>query len=237
MHSSIYGYTCNIQAIKLSSPNDRVLMSVTGEHQSGKSNNDIDRIRSLNKFNNFIPKDIVKFFRNVDFIWIQSSNISTLNKNDLRSFGSQFRKFLLSDNPIEAIYADLFEFTPNLERIYLQNNQIKVIGKGVFDKLPNLSVLWFNPNPCLSSTDAHDRLSVLELITNIEQSCSVIKTLQADEIVTHQAVNAEKNSHNIKIELEFKRTEEDAGFKHRLVAEIKKLEAEIDNLKKLGVNR
>ena len=160
-----------MQSVTLSSPEDREITSVNGDH--GKTYDDVTLFRShLIKFNNF-PQNIKKFFPNVEALNINSANIATLTKTDMASFGSQLRCFYFYINKIEVLEEGLFDENPNLEVIYLASNQIKFVASEVFDKLPKLKKLFFRINPCHSGV-ATDRASVLALIKQIEENCQMI---------------------------------------------------------------
>lgn len=142
---------------------------MSGEHQDGKSNDDVHHFSSSGKALNKFPRNLEKIFKNLDSIEINAAKISTLENKDLMAFKGQLKWLNFTDNNIEVIEANLFEFNPNLEKINLDGNQIKFVGNGAFDNLHNLSSLEFK-NPCYSGS-ASNHSEVVKLITEIKNNC------------------------------------------------------------------
>ena len=116
------GYTCYVRSFKKPSTDDVFVRRVTGQHLNGLKNFDIKSFYSSSNFFTSFPKNLDKFFKNLNAIFIQDSSISTLTRNDLQPFGSKLKHFVFIHNPIEVIPADLFEDTKNLEYINLKDN-------------------------------------------------------------------------------------------------------------------
>lgn len=163
---------CEVQSVSLSSTEDRNITSVNGD--SGKTYDDAMWFYSTSETFNFFPKNIEKFFPNVEHVYIYDVSIATLTKTDLSPFGSQLKLFYFHRSKIEVIESDLFEANPFLEQISLYGNQIKFVADGAFDKLPNLTSLYFRNNPCYSGSAVNDRAAVFNLIKQIERNCKVL---------------------------------------------------------------
>lgn len=120
---------------------------------------------------NCFPKNLEKFFKNLDSIHFNEVDFSSLKKSDLQPLGSQLKAFFFYDNKLKVIPADLFEYARNLEYINIKSNQIRGVEKGTFDQLHQLTELNFNNNPCYSGAAAN-RADVLTLVKQIESKCT-----------------------------------------------------------------
>lgn len=174
---SVHGYSCLVKSITIESDHDRSITKVTGTHASGKTIDDILMFHSDGKPFNYFPQDIKLFFKNLNQISVQSSNIAIISKDDLKPFGSQLKNVYFQSNKIEAIEADMFELSPNLEIIYLTSNKIKYIGNGAFSSLNKLKLLSLSENPCYSGVSS-DRSTIIRTIPQIESQCKDLQALE-----------------------------------------------------------
>lgn len=146
-------------------------MSVTGEHEDGKSNDDVKFFRANGINFHCFPKNIAKFFKNIERVTVFDSKITSLGKYDLKSLGTKLKQFYAYNNKIEVIDGNTFEANLNLEIIHLGSNQMKFAGEGAFRNLLKLRGLWFFDNPCHNGY-ATDHDAVLNLVTEIESLCN-----------------------------------------------------------------
>lgn len=116
------------------------------------------------------PKNLKKFYKNLNFVYISKADVPVLTRSDMQSCGDKLKRFFMISGKLKAIEASAFELNPNLEQIWLQGNQINHVGKGAFDKLGKLAVLRFNNNPCHSGA-AQKRNGLVNLIEQIEGNC------------------------------------------------------------------
>lgn len=196
-----HGYTCDVQAIKISSTDDCELTNVTGAHESGKANIDVLFFHTYAKNFFCFPKNLKNVFVNVDKIHFYQANFTTLTRSDLQPFGSQLKKFWFFGGDLEVIPAELFADTVNLEWIFLDDNKIKHVGKGTFTKLTKLTALCFRSNPCHSGY-SFNRDGVVNLIAQVNNKCTdeeaharfvCGKQIDAAE-VENKRLNAEKST-------------------------------------------
>jgi len=171
-----HGYACEVLSINLASSDDSELTNVTGAHESGYSNDDVEYyFQNVATELKFFPQSITKFFKNVRDVTIRNTKITAITKEDLKIFGEQLRRLTFEKNNLEVIDADLFDYTPNLEYISLTNNKIKHVGSGIFNNLQKLTRLYYHDNPCTSDSDyAYNRAGVIKLIATLESRCKVV---------------------------------------------------------------
>lgn len=165
------GYMCDVKNEDLIiSGDEREITSVSGQHQVGKTNDDVTFFFSDYRKLNFFPRGISNFFRNIKNIQVGFANIHELTSKDLEQFGGNLRQFYFYGNSLETVKADLFKFNQNLEKVSLRASKVKVIDKETFDRLTKLDGLWLSLNQCINK-DATDRNEVLALIKIVEENC------------------------------------------------------------------
>lgn len=145
-----FDYTCDVGNERINtSSNDTEIIQIIGEHKEGKINDDVKGIYSPNGRINFIPKDLTKFFTNIEHVWIGGADIEVITKEDFKKLGK------------------------NLKTLVLSSNKIKHIENGAFDGMENLIWLELIENPCTSKQDfvRGDRSKVLDLIRSVESKC------------------------------------------------------------------
>lgn len=215
----------------MASSEDREVTKVTGTHEQGKTNSDVDTIYSDKNSLNFFPRNLEKFFNNLKTVYITASNISTLTKDDLQSLGGQLEKLLLFHNgKLEVLVADVFDYSPNLKQIDLIFNAIKYVERGTFGKLQKLTYLRFYANTCHNSDSFND---VVNLIADIERKCTNVEALERYKKIISSTTEEhgserhsdELNNKNIKF------SEECQQKFNEYEAKIAKLNTEIDNVK------
>jgi hypothetical protein len=167
-------YSCEVQNNPVTTSKDsRDITGIRGNHQSGKTDNDVIHFTIYGKTANFFPRGITKYFKNINYVSINNANLKKITKEDLKEFGDNLKKLYLSYHQIEVIEADLFIYNKNLQEIYITDNKIKHIETGAFDHLKNLEDLHLFDNPCTSSViaTALSRSVVIKVIQNVEKSC------------------------------------------------------------------
>lgn len=169
-----------MESYKAASSDDRTVTNVPGKHLKGFSSDKVSYFHALQKSFNFFPRNLGKFFKNIQRITIFPSNISTLESADLQSF-PQLIFLFLDNNKLREIPRDLFKFNPKLEFLSLFSNKIQYVEKGAFASLKNLTTFYFNDNSCHSGA-ATNRTAVLNLIKEIEGKCNKKPTIIEEKI-------------------------------------------------------
>jgi Leucine-rich repeat (LRR) protein len=203
---SDFKYTCNVGRKNNSNNDNSLITAVKTKHANGKTDDDVKGIYSPHGKINFIPKDLTKFFKNIEYIWIGGTDIKIIRKDDLK------------------------EFWPNLKILVLSSNKIKHIETGAFDGMENLVRLELNNNPCTSNQDvARNRSKVLDLIRNVEVKCKSLEistTTKTPKVSSTTTVNPMKTEISL-LKLNLSTTLEILKSKNE---EIKKLKDEITNI-------
>ncbi len=121
-------YDCEVISIDTSDGSPEVL-AVSGNHDSGKSNEDVKRFfmyrsdcQNLNSF----PSNLSFFFPNLEKLNLRGCNITTLNGDVLQEFPGLL-EFDFEDTFLKHVPGNLFDNLLSLERISFEDNQVKFI--------------------------------------------------------------------------------------------------------------
>lgn len=164
------GYMCIVPSITRQSKFDFSISSTSGHHHTKKSNENVNFFLST-AFIDFFPKNIEKNFKNIFGVGIIGGNLTKISKKDLKPFGHNLRILWLTNNAIEFISSDLFEFNKNLVEISLGFNKIKRVDGGAFAGLDSLSSLYFLANVCYSGEKVDNGEEIEMLVGEIEKKC------------------------------------------------------------------
>lgn len=165
------GYRCFVQSLTITSKNNRTITEVIGEHEKGRTNDDVVYLFSILKTIRFIPLEVGTFFKNLETIRISMAGLRGIESSDFEQFGGKLKKIAFDNNAIQVLEADLFQFNPNLESIDFNTNKIVRIEDGAFDGLYNLTSLYLNDNPCTFYEDEYSWTDVVSLtIKNIKKA-------------------------------------------------------------------
>jgi Leucine rich repeat len=145
---------------------------VSGSHASGKTNDDVKAIRIEHQALDFIPRDVNKYFKNIQGLFMLYTKVKFISKFDLQQF-PELRFFYINNNLIEFLDDDLFAYTTNLRLVALDSNKITSVGANLFSGLKDLRTLWFLSNPCLSEYVYDNPTAALNLSKRVVQACPV----------------------------------------------------------------
>lgn len=100
-------YTCVAEVIQKGSSS---LENVTGDHQTGRINDDVRFLGIEHQSMMIIPEGIPEFFSNLDALYIVASFLMSISANDLRPF-SHLVYLNLCQNQLTSLDGDLFIYT------------------------------------------------------------------------------------------------------------------------------
>lgn len=159
-------YTCYATVIN-SGPAS--LESVTGVHQEGKSDEDVEYLLIFRQELPFVPEGIADIFKNLDSLLIQRTSLNSLRAKDLRPF-PRLMLINLVQSQLTSIDGDLFAYTPHLRYVDFSSNQIEFIEQDLVTSLNDLEYLGFLYNVCINQT-ATNRAEVLSLASELSLMC------------------------------------------------------------------
>lgn len=139
-------YTCTPYFSSESGP----LTGVSGDHQPGKSNQDVKVVSISGQALHRIPKNIDKFFQNLEGLSVSHCYLKFF-KDDLKDFPKL--RFLLANFNVndEGINGDLLKALTQLEHVNFDYNEIANVGPGLLSHSPKLAFASFQGNLCIDS--------------------------------------------------------------------------------------
>jgi Leucine-rich repeat (LRR) protein len=143
--------------------------NITGQHFKRHNNSDVEAVRfGFKEFKKF-PKNIYKYFPNLQAIYLNYAEIEELHQSDLQPF-PQLKFLDLYSNKIGELEEDLFKFNPELRFIWFSDKLYK-IHPNVFDNLKNLTTLKLDDNLCIDKSTKDDRAETMMLIAELKTKC------------------------------------------------------------------
>ncbi len=119
-------YTCFIKNIQIK---QNEAISITANHQAGKSDSDVSSVIFLDSKLHEIPPSVFRKFQNLKEVNVESTELQELNH--LENCGS-LETLRAPFNNIAEIKDDAFKACTNLRTVDLQSNKIERLGKTVF---------------------------------------------------------------------------------------------------------
>jgi hypothetical protein len=161
-------YTCRgtIQVTGEGNP----VVSVTGTHQSGRSNNDVRGLIIDNQLEDF-PENILNFLPGLTALQFLNGNISTLTEAVLRPY-TALRVLGLAGNKLTHLEGDLLHANRALEWVSFSGNEIRTIERGLLSALPSLTSAFFAENDCINSS-TQNRNTMSEFSRQLSTACPV----------------------------------------------------------------
>lgn len=172
-------YCCEVKNITNSEINSVNVTEITGQHQSGRDNNDV-RFIFFNGWTSeinqtFIPRGLQFFFPNTVMIIFWRAGISELFADDLVNFPKLIH-FELERGPILSIPANFFERNLKLERVKMYAiNSLRHVGENLLGNLKNLTIADFRFSGCVREI-AEGQYEIHELNQRLHILCPPLET-------------------------------------------------------------
>lgn len=135
-----------------------------------------------------MPKEIEKFFPDLEAIKIIMSNLKSIKKADLKPF-SKLKELCLGKNDLETLDSDLFEFNRELRFVSFYQNKLKFIGEDILKPLKKLEDARFMYNCCISQ-EALKSSDIPELVDSLTKQCSSTRMI----VIEQTELNCPKTS-------------------------------------------
>jgi hypothetical protein len=207
----------------MTSPNQQIT-SINGVSGSSATRNDVTSFRALSQLINYFPRGLAKFFPKIEGIYVSSSKLKAITKQDLEQF-PQLKEIWAHHLDIEKLDDDLFASNQKVLFIDFEQNKIKFIGEETFEPLKQLTGLYLNANQCINKGAENDVSKVREIINEAKISCrdetkskcqKEITSLKAKVIALENETLRLTNQHELS-ESELKTLrEENLQLKHQL---------------------
>lgn len=137
------------------------------------------------KYFSKLPRNLHKFFPNIDAIQISNGALTSISAADLAPFPN-LMLFAAELNQIETLDGNLFQNTPKLIWVQFNNNLIYHVGANLLSNLNKLQFAYFGNNPCISIT-AESPQQIEKLKTELIKKCSSFATTRTPVLLTTPA--------------------------------------------------
>lgn len=182
-----YCYQCDATITLTAS---KALESVTGDHDTGKSNDDVEYLTIKDQYMTFFPEGLLVFFKILQAMSVYNTQLLSLGAKDLQPIPGLLH-LAVQRNNLTSIDADLFSFTPLVRLFAADANQIEHIGHNLIANTNELAYLFFGNNVCINQ-NAQGRSEVLALAPTLSVLCPPLDdtTTQTPTTVTIPSTTA-----------------------------------------------
>ncbi|CAG9810574.1 unnamed protein product [Chironomus riparius] len=165
-------YYCYVNNnLSITTRESATITSISGPHQSGKTNSDVVGFYANTKTFIYFPRGLETFFKNIKIIQIHNCNLTEVHQEDLKPF-SKLIEIYLEYNELEVLEEGLFDFNLDLEFIHFGDNKIVHIEPNVFDHLSKLSYLYLLSNSCIDKKVRNSTSEVKNFIQAVKSQCN-----------------------------------------------------------------
>lgn len=144
------GYACLTTNLDFDFSNPFYYITVVGEHETGRTDEDVRLFSVSDSVTNAIPANVFQVFRNLEAVEGVRSGITSITPPNF-TFATQLRGVFINFNNIPVLFASPFNARgATITHISLYANQVQVILGGFFSGLVNLRYLSLAGNNILS---------------------------------------------------------------------------------------
>lgn len=161
-------YTCDATVLQVGE--GRNVVSVSGTHQPGWTNQNVRALRILEQPIDFMPENIASFFANLEAIVFGSTPIRSISSEDLRPF-PELGYFAIVSGDLATVSGDVFMHTPKVEYSRFDRNRITNVGPGLFQRTPNMTSAFLHGNLCIDHSVSHSAQGVAEISQELAFKC------------------------------------------------------------------
>lgn len=141
-------YFCVISDIRVET-SDKLIRNFSGDHQSGKSDSDVNTFRiNQSPDCHYFPKGLESFFGQLKGIMLTNTGLKTISRYDLKPFPDLLDLWIYTSK-LKIIGPNLLTFNTKLKFLDFGNNRIYSVSPDLFDPLRNLNEVKFNQNICI----------------------------------------------------------------------------------------
>lgn len=222
-------YACLTRGDFITDPLNRDISAISGNHTDSKTNNDVKAFAIAYSNCFYFPRNLEKFFINLEAISIGNSKLKEIRSEDLKPF-PKLRSLGLAFNELQVLEPNLFQFNSKLEVIYLDRNNISHIDANIFDNfVGKLSYLYLTINTCGFENAFQDTQKANQLIAKIQNgSCKneeKLKEFEAQGTFTYRKLEQmtkkmEKQIKELTLNLEAKIEAERKAVEEKMAKEL-----------------
>ncbi len=166
-------YACGVFSLNFSDDPERVT-KISGNHEAGKTNEDVGLVDFYNFYLKIVPKKFSNFFPKLIALRFFSCPFEILPEDALEEYPN-LEVFALHSSNLVRIPGNFFAPTPKIRLVsFSYNNKISHVGEGLLDSLEDLEEAHFRYNLCINK-GALNSSQVPALIEALKLNCSDIE--------------------------------------------------------------
>lgn len=144
--------------------------TVSGIHNSEKTDKDVQGINAYFKSINYIP-DFSVVFKNLIGLHLDMCKVLKLTKEELKPY-PKLQQLFLHRNKLRILEKDLFEFNPDLKYIRISHNMLREIDPMTFANLKALTHVYLSGNEC-TQKDAETQKEIQDMPGTLQSTCVI----------------------------------------------------------------
>lgn len=148
---NFHNYACIIRELNFNFSNPFYYINIEGEHEDGRTNDDVRNLIVEESAINQIPGNIFQIFSNIQAIEASDSGISAITPLDFQ-FTQSLEALFMSNNQLTNLTGSPFFFRPSVTHLNFYSNRIESIADSFFAGLSNLIYLSLGGNSITSLT-------------------------------------------------------------------------------------
>jgi Leucine-rich repeat (LRR) protein len=178
-------YTCNITDVSITEPGTEIKAFI-GNHQQGKTNNDVTAISFEDSPVHFFPRNLHNIFPNLLALQIDDCDLKIITRRDLVGLKNLERLTMLS-NQLRSLPSDLFIGFGNLKYIWFGDNKLEFLSSKLLEPIlgNQLERVNFKGNTKINAFyepgEKGSVASLQELMKIIDQNCEPPKDKLKEE--------------------------------------------------------
>jgi Leucine-rich repeat (LRR) protein len=220
-----HGYTCTISEQKnIADP-----ITLKGEHVSGRTNRDVQRLYIISCDFVMFPKNLHVLFPNLKYLIIQNCHLEHIGTEHIGKL-KKLTHVWVTNCKLRRLEGDLFSGLEELDLVNLSGNQIEEIEPEIIDDIKRISSVNFRNNTNINEWYCRDETGscrLVDLILEIRVKC---KPLDRNPVVQKKSQELQRDMETLHNEnATLKQTLQDHQEASKVMEE--KFMAEINSLK------
>jgi hypothetical protein len=168
----VTGNECKAQGVVITDRN-QTITSINGQTRSFYHSKNVKSLWFEEQTMKFMPKGLEKLFPQIEQIYIWSSKLKELTKEDLAPFPI-LKNLLIHYNDLETLPSNLFEANPELIHVRFESEKLKFVGENILSPLKKLTLADFSDNPCINMK-AWTKAEIPALIAELHNKCNPLQ--------------------------------------------------------------
>lgn len=134
-------YTCQVTSASITQSDSRTIQSFSGNHLTGKSNDDVVAVWFKKTVVQFFPQGLHRIFPNLISVRIDNCELKEITRDDLTGL-QNLEMIYLANNQLTTLPSNLFQNMPKLKKIDFHINNLEFLSSKLMRPLMNNALTW-----------------------------------------------------------------------------------------------